>query len=261
MDPERLLHDDEKPIFINKTVNSHIDETSNLIFAFDNDIGMADDAVNTTHDKSHNVSLQSLSPITSSSPSEYVMISHPWHKTGGDDAETEIYESDVLEMQRTIRNDQRGQRAALSSDTLSIFPLSLPELAERSNMQQQPSQSSSPSHLQALQSSAHSTHSPTLSPEPITPRTRKFQSNMLSMLSLLPPGRYLSPSPSSVEEQHPEDDRMVWEHVGASSPDSSVYEDTACPSSRAVPLEQCSSSYALADIDSPEGSGRACGRK
>ncbi|KAK5628118.1 hypothetical protein RRF57_003833 [Xylaria bambusicola] len=199
-------------------VDPHLDEMSDLIFSFDNDIDMEHGMMSMGPQQTQNsISLRSSSPSSLTSQSGYAMISYPGHSPRIKRPPIEIYKPDTSEQKQIANIKQRIQTMSLSPNTSSICSLSLHELSEQSNTQQL-----STSHLHAPQQSAHS---PTL--ESTTPRTKRFQSNMLSMLSLLPPGRYLSPSPS-VEEHQFEDETEVREHDGGTaSPSSPVYASVA----------------------------------
>ncbi|KAI0508595.1 hypothetical protein F5B22DRAFT_649892 [Xylaria bambusicola] len=213
MSPKPLTSNNQSPNFTN-SVDPHIDEMSDLIFSFDNDIDLEHGMINLSLQQSQDIiSLRSSPPSSLASQSGYATISYQGHSPRIEHPPTELYKPDASKQEQIIDINQRRQARPLSPNTSSVCSLSLQELCKQSNTQQLSS-----SHLLASQQYPHS---PT--PEPTTPRTKRFQSNMLSMLSLLPPGRYLSPSPS-VEEHQFEDEGDVREYDGATrSPSSPIY--------------------------------------
>ncbi|TGJ87475.1 hypothetical protein E0Z10_g1245 [Xylaria hypoxylon] len=160
---------------------------SELVFSFD-DIEMDSD-MNLASQSCDSISLLSPSPSSSASQSGYVTISDM-------DLDLDIkWECTFTEL---YNRDERG-RTISSPPTTSSSP---------DNREQQRNRQESLLHLNAPQESAHS---PT--PESTTPRTKKFQDSMLSLLSLLPPERYLSPSPSIKEGRFEEAETRQYDFV------------------------------------------------
>ncbi|KAI0815558.1 hypothetical protein GGR55DRAFT_351406 [Xylaria sp. FL0064] len=171
---------------------SHIEETSDLIFSFDNDIETGASAMDfTSQQPCSSISLRSSSSSSSTSQSGYVMISYPSTGADAEPSFTDSFNPKISPRDRMVSKDKSRGARRLSSTRLPINPSPQLDLEEHSYTQR-----SSSSRLQAP---PESPHSPT--PESTTPRTRRFQDNMLSLLSLLPSERYLSPSPSNEEYQ------------------------------------------------------------
>ncbi|KAI1425325.1 hypothetical protein F5Y12DRAFT_747973, partial [Xylaria sp. FL1777] len=172
---------------------------------------MENDAVNMTLRQCCNdTSLPSPSPLSSSSQSGYAMKSYPGHVVDMERPSTKINTSGASARNPTARKDGRRRAWSLPSTTSSRYPLSLPDIDEQATTQRW-----SFSHLQEPRELDHSS-----TPEPITPGTRRFHDNMLSLLSLLPLERYQSPSPS-IEEHQFEDEADMRE------PASGVYDASA----------------------------------
>ncbi|KAI0433417.1 hypothetical protein F5Y09DRAFT_298858, partial [Xylaria sp. FL1042] len=129
------------------------------------------------------------------------MISYPSPGANIEHPFTRIYNPSTSSREDITSKDRSRRMRRLPSTTLPIYRSPQPDIIGQANTRRL-----SPSHLQAPHESPYS---PT--PESATPRTRQFQDSMLSLLSLLPPDRYQSPSPSI--EEHPfEDETQLHEH-------------------------------------------------
>ncbi|KAI0490080.1 hypothetical protein F4859DRAFT_523870 [Xylaria cf. heliscus] len=184
--------------------HSHKGEVSDLIFSFDNDLDIEHDVLDTTGQQScEDASSHPPSPSPSSASQKgYIVISYPDHGIKGGHTLTNPYSSDASSVRSCAKSrDKHRKRAKAPLSTKS------PEYVDHHNTQS----SSSSSYLNISRGST-SPHRP----EPATPRTTQFKESMLSMLSLLPPGRYLSPSPSIISE-----DRFEADDPCATSPVSS----------------------------------------
>ncbi|KAI1275167.1 hypothetical protein F5Y07DRAFT_409374 [Xylaria sp. FL0933] len=173
-----------------KAVDSQIDEMSDLIFSFDNDIVMDDSAMGlTSQPPCSSTALRSSSPSSSTSQSGYIMISYPSSGLNTESCSTKSYNSRISPQDHMASKDKNRRTRQVSPTTLLMREL---PPSDTVNYPQRLSQS-------YLQSPLESPYSPT--PESTTPRTRQFQDNMLALLSLLPSERYLSPAPSNEEHQ------------------------------------------------------------
>ncbi|KAI1351233.1 hypothetical protein F5Y01DRAFT_315092 [Xylaria sp. FL0043] len=194
--------------------DSHIEEMSDLIFSFDNDIETGFSTMDITSlEPSNSTSLRCSSP--SSSQSGYVMISYPSPSVNAEPSFTDSYNPRISPRYHMARKDKSRRTRQMSSTTLPLHELPPSDTVNYP-------QRLSPLHLQAPQEPHHS---PT--PESTTPGTRQFQDNMLALLSLLPSERYLSPSPSNEEHQledkvemHGQDSSADPAFLGSSAPNT-----------------------------------------
>ncbi|KAI0536486.1 hypothetical protein GGR58DRAFT_475177 [Xylaria digitata] len=216
----KLSMNDYESIGIKGAHSPNSSEMPELVFSFDNDIGMDDD-MNVIPQSYDSISLPSPSPSFSVSQSGYVMISCARHEIKRRCTSTELCESDASTRNQIMNKDQK-RRTSLSPSMASSLNVLPPDDNEQNNGPESLSL-----HLNTPRESAHS---PT--PEPTTPRTRRFQDSMLSLLSLLPPERYLSPSPSIEEAQFEEIETQQCDpNADAASSASPVHTATANGSS------------------------------
>ncbi|KAI0404982.1 hypothetical protein F4802DRAFT_597659 [Xylaria palmicola] len=201
--------------------HSMADEAFDLMFNLD------DDDLEMNRDRSYSKPQQLCDNISSCSSSTssslqrgYVMISYTRQGLDGQRTFTDICASDTLSIRRQTTSKEEGSKTeSPSPTTASIYSFLSPAREEQTNT------TSSPSiHLDASQ---ESTRPPT--PEPITPLTRQFREDMLSVLSLLPPWRYPSP-PSRALMDHVEE-----EEIGDSDSDSCVV--FRVPPTSAAPID------------------------
>ncbi|KAI0459725.1 hypothetical protein F5B21DRAFT_499404 [Xylaria acuta] len=182
-----------------KGAHSPKGEMSDLIFSFDSDLDMEHDALDIIRQQScDDTSLHSpSSSFSSASQTGYVMVSHPNHSIEGRHTFTDTYTSDASSTWSQVSSKDKQSRTTPQLSTASSR-YTLPSLnrIDHTHTQNPPSSL----YLNAPRESADS-----YTPEPTTPRTRQFKERMLSTLSLLPPGRYLSPSPSIISEDQFED--------------------------------------------------------
>ncbi|KAH8162707.1 hypothetical protein CIB48_g5549 [Xylaria polymorpha] len=194
-----------------KGAHSHKSEISDLIFSFD-DLDMENDALGINRQKScdDNPS-RSPSPFSSDSQTGYVMVPYPSHCIKGRPTFTDTASSEALSIGCRVRiRDKQRRTTPPPSKTSSLNHV------DHISMQTSPSSL----YLNTPRRSA-GPHTP----EPTTPRTKQFKENMLSMLSLLPPGRYLSPSPSIFSEGQSDDSGIAEfeaDDTYATSPVSSL---------------------------------------
>lgn len=176
-----------------RRADPHDGDISELIFAFDDDLEAERDSLDIPPRRLRSsISLHSASPTSSASQLGYVMIPYPNNNIQGEGASTSIYTSDTTSTRGQITSkDNRGVVA-----TPSPYSLSPTDYCEQTISQQDLSPSS---YLNPTRERPHAR-----TPEPTTPRTRHFRDSMLSLLSLLPPERYSSPSPS-VYDEHSQD--------------------------------------------------------
>ncbi|KAI0444821.1 hypothetical protein F4803DRAFT_572522 [Xylaria telfairii] len=174
-----------------KGARSHNSEISDLIFSFD-DLDMETDALCMNCQKPcDDNSSRSPSPFSSASQTGYVMVPYPNRYSKGRPTFTDTTSSEAPSKGGRVRTRDKQRRITP--------PLSKASSLDHVDHIGTPTSSSS-LYLNTPRKSADS-HAP----EPTTPRTRQFKENMLSMLSLLPQGRYLSPSPSIFSEGQSED--------------------------------------------------------
>ncbi|KAI3332271.1 hypothetical protein HD806DRAFT_519046 [Xylariaceae sp. AK1471] len=197
MDAKRSVDDDDKPRNMKETPHSDTGDISELSISFQPDLELDYISMNINSDQSFdNISSYSLSlsPVVTSSSSssssdlqsEYVMISCPNRGVLNNHLPTDTHSPDA-----STSSLDKKERATRSPPALSLCPFPPSNHDERA-------QRSSSSQLRPPQESAQS------EPEPTTPRTRRFQKDMLSALSLLPPDRYVSPAPSVSEGEFEE---------------------------------------------------------
>ncbi|GAW10972.1 hypothetical protein ANO14919_003100 [Xylariales sp. No.14919] len=188
---------------------------SELVFSFDNDTEI-ENSMNLAQSRD-STSLLSPSPSSSASQSEYVMISYDirWEciLTGSCESGTPV--------RSEATNKHEKERASPSPPaTPSLY--SIPQKGEQGDR----------AGFLSLQLNRPLGSTRPSTPEPTTPRTRRFQDSMLSLLSLLPPERYSSPSPSIEEGQFEERETRQYDSGAfAASPALPTHSTTADVSS------------------------------
>ncbi|KAI0109507.1 hypothetical protein GGR51DRAFT_558201 [Nemania sp. FL0031] len=173
-----------------KDAYSEKSEGSDLIFSFDSDSETENNTLVTAP--------QQPCDKSSTYTSEYVMIPRPGDGIDRGRTLTGIHTSDSLDWLQISRRDDK--RRKIETPSTSPFLLLPPD--DNCNNSASITPDSSSLHLDIPREPAACAPIP----EPATPRTRRFKDDMLSLLSLLPPGRYLSPSPSIEENQFEEAD-------------------------------------------------------
>ncbi|KAI1128283.1 hypothetical protein F5Y10DRAFT_292190 [Nemania abortiva] len=185
MDLELLVEEDGI-----KEAHPEKDELSDLIFSFDSDSETGYDLLDVSLQQPRDaISLHSPSPSPPASQSGYVVISCSRERVNGGYALTETHTPGSPGWDQIISQHGKSRKRK--------YP-SLPDDDDQAD-----TQDSSSLHPNPPRESAERT----LVPERRTLRSRQFREDMLSLLSLLPPGRYLSPSPSVSEDRFEEVDR------------------------------------------------------
>ncbi|RWA11363.1 hypothetical protein EKO27_g3737 [Xylaria grammica] len=186
---------------------------SELVFSFGNDTEI-ENSMNLAQSRD-STSLLSPSPSSSASQAEYVMVSYDirWEciLTGSCESSTPI-------QSEATNKDEKERTSPSPSATPSLYP--------NNGEQRDRAEFLSLQLNRPLGSTRPST------PEPTTPRTRRFQDSMLSLLSLLPSERYSSPSPSIEEDQFEERETRQYDSGAfAASPALPAHSTTADGSS------------------------------